>query len=595
MDTARAASRMTTPAPARAGEFAAQSTFHWSSLLGVALAISLLFAGASQAQDVSPAQDVPPAQGVSGGPPQVGTNPDAPNSTPDTMLNAAASAAAEERLQDARAILLAGREAYPHDERFAVELAGISFLEGQYQDARRWLRKAPQAVRSDDYVREFLGTLYLLDGNTEAALTLWNPLGKPLLADDQIGTSLETVIRPGLASSAADFTGGQILLREEALRSSRRVAMLDVCGRAPLVLEATANERFHAQIRCLEKSGAGSTLLGTAIMLSRGLAYQAVHLQSPNIGRNAASLRTMVRWDPRKRRAWAEGAIPIAGRADWRLKTFADARHEHWQMRHSDSGDLNQTFLQTRWETGIAIAAVLGSRSTWENRVSLANRSFTRTTGLSGVVSAEREAERLDGGSSVKYAHRIYADLLRLPLQRVFVDAQADGSMERYMGLSRTVYRGDGNVRLVWYPATRGDDGRTQLRIGAGALRGEAPLTDLYAMGLERDGAVPLRAHIGTRNGHKGSALFGDRFAVANLESQKQVLNAGIVRVALAPFLDAGWTRDPRGLYGARTLQFDAGLQLIAATLAGTEIRLSYGWNLRTGRSAFYCWSEPFP
>ena len=43
----------------------------------------------------------------------------------------------------------------------------------------------------------------------------------------------------------------------------------------------------------------------------------------------------------------------------------------------------------------------------------------------------------------------------------------------------------------------------------AGRTFGQAPLDELFILGLERDNDLPLRAHIGTRDGRKAALRWG--------------------------------------------------------------------------------------
>ncbi|MDZ7638492.1 MAG: tetratricopeptide repeat protein [Bryobacterales bacterium] len=519
--------------------------------------------------------------------------PPLPDATASNTLRQALDAATAGDIGSAKALLESGAQAYPDDPRFAVELAGIAFLEKRHSEAKGLLHRARRMGSTDDYVSEFLGTLYLLEGNTEAALALWNGIGKPLLAEDGLNTGFEGILRLALASDVVRFSAGGVLTRNELLRAERNTELLGVCGSKRTLLEAASDGRYKARLSCVERPSFGENRVASLLMLGRGLGYQTVHLRLPNIDGRAFSWNSMLRWDPRKRRVWTETAMPLAGRAGWRLRLDADARHEHWQLLAPASREVRQAFLYRRAEAGIAVAAVLGPRSTWENRVSFANRSFAREaelTATNGVANS-----RLFEGTSIRYAHSIESDLFRNPMRRVFVTASGEGSFERYLAQGSNVYRGGGAMTIRWLPAASGDDGLTQLRIAAGALRGPSALPELFTIGLERDGGIPLRGHIGTSGGHKGSALYGDRYLSSNLEVQKTLLRLGVVTFALAPFLDVAWVRDPARLYGARRTQFDAGVQWIAATPGGTQIRLSYAWDLRNRRRSFYAYSEPFP
>lgn len=508
-------------------------------------------------------------------------------------LERALSAAHAGDLSTARSVLQAGAQAHPNDPRFPTELAGLAFLETRNAEAKRLLHRARRLGSADPYVSEFLGTLYLLDGNVEAALALWNPIGKPVLVDGPLDTGFEGILRANLASDAVPFSSGGVLTRNELLRAERVTALLGVCGSRRTLLEAAEGDRYRARIQCVERPSFGKNRVASMLMLARGLGYRTVHVHLPNIQNRAWSWNSMLRWDARKRRLWMETAMPLSGRAGWRWRADADARHEYWQVLLPDTRAVDRAFLYRRAEAGIALSAVLGPRSTWENRLSIANRSFANATAFRPATGVEPPL--LPGGASIRYAHSLDSDLYRNPLRRITATANANGSFERYLAAGSNVYRAEGALTLAWLPASSGDDGRTALRVAAGALRGRPAIPELFSIGMERDGGIPLRGHIGTSHGHKGSALYGDRYLAANLEVSKTLLRLGVVTVSVAPFLDVAWVRDDDRRHGARRTQFDAGLQWIAATPGGTEIRLSYAWDLRNHRRSFYAYSEPYP
>lgn len=526
-----------------------------------------------------------------------GQNPGAEATDADGILQQAVEAARGGDVRAAEELLTRGARAFPRDPRFPTELAGIAFLGQRHAEARRHLHRARRLGSTDPYVAEFLGTLYLLEGNVEAALRLWGPMGRPVLVEDQISTGLEGILRPELAGGAAAFRANTALTQREFLLTERMVSALGVCGTHMLELEAEGEERYRARVRCVERPAFGENRMATLLMLGRGLAYQSVHLRFPNLRQGAWNIDALFRWDARKRRFWTETSLPLAGTARWRLHIDLDGRDEQWQMLSPDSRAVQQAFAHRRVEAGVAVSAVLGPRATWKNGLWVANRSFRNERALEPNAFA---TSRLLAGSSVRYGHRLDADLYRNPLRRVFVRTTAEASLERYFGANENVGRAMGSVAFEWFPKARGSDYRTELRVTGGALRGRPAVTEYFSAGLERDtlhppGSALLRAHTGTSDGRKGSMLYGDRLVAANLETRKEVLRLGILTVAAAPFLDVAWVRDPAGIYGGRQVRFDAGLQGIAMLPGGTELRVSYAWDLRNGRRALYAWSQPFP
>src|SRR5919201_479698 len=83
------------------------------------------------------------------------------------------------RLEDAGAALLSGQQLAPADKRFPSELAGVEFKQKHYSQAAKWLHRTLALDPADEYANDFLGTVYFLNDNLEAALKYWNRVGRP--------------------------------------------------------------------------------------------------------------------------------------------------------------------------------------------------------------------------------------------------------------------------------------------------------------------------------------------------------------------------------------------------------------------------------
>jgi cytochrome c-type biogenesis protein CcmH/NrfG len=74
------------------------------------------------------------------------------------------------RWNDAQRAFLNGARISPSDKRFPQELAGVAFKQKHYAEASRFLQRALKLDPTDSYTVDFLGTVYFLEGNLEAAL-----------------------------------------------------------------------------------------------------------------------------------------------------------------------------------------------------------------------------------------------------------------------------------------------------------------------------------------------------------------------------------------------------------------------------------------
>src|SRR5689334_21186767 len=101
-------------------------------------------------------------------------------------------------------------------------------------------------------------------------------------------------------------------------------------------------------------------------------------------------------------------------------------------------------------------------------------------------------------------------------------------------------------------------------------------------LGLERDNDLWLRAHIGTRDGRKGSAPLGRDHVLGNWEIDKNLYHHGFFSLKLSPFLDVARSTDSSPGLGSGKWLYDTGAQAKFRVL-GVGIVLIYGKDLRSG------------
>jgi hypothetical protein len=191
-------------------------------------------------------------------------------------------------------------------------------------------------------------------------------------------------------------------------------------------------------------------------------------------------------------------------------------------------------------------------------------------------------------GYQLKQLAELGATLWRMPERRFTVDAKASSQAARLWSQpAESSEKLQGSLGWHWFPRAEGDDYEMQQRFRAGKTFGTVPFDELFMLGLERDNNLPMRAHIGTHNGRKGSAPLGRDYFLANWEADKNLYGNGIVMVKMGPFLDSGRITDPLSTLGSHEWLWDAGAQ-IKLRVFGTGVVFSYGKDLRSGNNAFY-------
>ncbi|HET9320797.1 MAG TPA: hypothetical protein VFO27_13515, partial [Bryobacteraceae bacterium] len=139
-----------------------------------------------------------------------------------------------------------------------------------------------------------------------------------------------------------------------------------------------------------------------------------------------------------------------------------------------------------------------------------------------------------------------------------------------------------------WFPEAEGDRYQLSTSLRTGTASGSVPFDELFMLGLERDNDLPLRAHIGTEDGRKGSAPLGRTYFLWNAELDRKIYDAGFVKIKLGPFLDSGRITDSSGVFGSQRWLWDTGVQLKVSVFSTVTVALSYGKDLTSGRNAFY-------
>ncbi|MGA9799480.1 MAG: tetratricopeptide repeat protein [Terriglobales bacterium] len=487
------------------------------------------------------------------------------------------------RWDDAQQAFAAGARLQPRDKRFLLELAGVAFRKKQYSIAVHYLRQALRLDPSDSYGNDFLGTVYFLQGNTEAALKYWNRAGKPQIAE--VRSQPVPEIKAALLDRTLAFSPAGTLLLPEWLTTNVRVRGLEIFPRYQFDLQARRDGKFDVLFRNRERDGWGQGKLEKLFLLLRGLPFQSVTPEFYNLRDQAINVVSMYRWDAQKRRITAQLSSPFHANPKYRYRLMADLRGENWDIRKSFQGPapLLGSFNLRREAIAADFAAMESGRWRWSAGAELSHRDFRSVipgTALTPTLLAK--------GYQLKQITQVDDSLWRVPERRLTLDGGASSQAGRLWSQpSQSFEKLQGSLRLHWLPQSQGDDYEFQQQIRAGKTFGDVPFDELFILGLERDNDLEMRAHIGTRDGKKGSAPLGRNYFLSNSEADKNVYRNGIFTVKLGPFLDTGKITDSSNALGSQKWLWDLGAQA-KLRIFGVGIAFSYGKDLRSGNNAFY-------
>ena len=206
-----------------------------------------------------------------------------------------------ESFPEAHNALAAGARMAPRDKRFPIELAGVAFKQNRFSEAVRDLQRALRLDPKDNYALDFLGTIYFLEGNLEAALKYWKRIGKPKIASVRNEPHLR--VRPALLDHAFAFAPTGVLTLDQLLASQERLRLLEIFTGYRIEADARGDGNFDVVFRAQELNGFGNTRLETLVRMFSSILFEEITPEYYNIHGSAANIRTFFRFDTDKRRA----------------------------------------------------------------------------------------------------------------------------------------------------------------------------------------------------------------------------------------------------------------------------------------------------
>ena len=487
------------------------------------------------------------------------------------------------RWDEARNAFEAGRHRQPRDKRFPIELAGVEFKQNHYAQAAGWLHIALRIDPTDAYANDFLGTIYFLQDNIEAALKYWNRSGKPEIY--RVSTEPEPRLKPALLDRAFAFSPASILHEQDLPITEARLNGLQMFSSHVLALKAREDGQFDVVLRAHERNGWGDTKWQGLASSLRGVFYQTIYPEFFNLNHSAINLESQIRWDAQKRRALVSLSGPYRQNPKWRYQLSADFRNENWDVRDSALGStpfLAALNLRKQAAT-VGITCFPGGRWSWSNEVEFSHRDYRDVSNGSALG-----ADLLLQGYQAKNISRISYGLLRVPEHRFEINTSASSQAGRiWSNPAYSFAKLQGSVEAHWFPQSSGEDYEMREQVRVGTTFGSTPFDELFMLSLERDNDLWLRGHVGTHDGRKGYAPLGRDYFLSNWETDKKVYSNGLVTLKLGPFLDVGRITGPSPDLGSQKWLYDTGVQT-KVRLLGVNIAFIYGKDLRSGNNLFY-------
>jgi hypothetical protein len=516
---------------------------------------------------------------------QTQTTPQTQANTPaDALLHRGLALAQSGDLNAADTVLRTGMRLYPRDARFWEEHAGIAYQQKHFSTAQHALRHALALNPQDDYANNFLGSLYFLQDNLEAALFYWNRVGKPVL--DNLAFAPQLHLHPLLLDRAFNFAPRSVWSLQQYRTTEAQLDALNLFPSRFYELLPQPDGSYGLVVHASQRPSWRQSKLGNLTAFLRSLPYQAVDPEFYNLNGKGLNWRSYVRWDDEKRMLTSTLALPTPVGPQERLRLYFDGRNENWLISNTltPAAPALASLNVERAVAGLELRLLQG----WRWQESLAAEYSTRNfRSLSGIPAAANPFFTSTSGISVRLGAQ--AALLRIPQNRFTLTSSATAEVERFFTapLGRAAST-QASLLAHWLPQARGEDYETTEQVRAGGTFGTVPFDDLSMLGFDRDNPLWMRGHFGLVHGKKGNAPLGRNYILSNTEVDKLLYHAPWARVQIGPFLDTGNIWDGSAYFGARGWMTDSGVQATLGAPGGFRFFAGYGRDLRSGGNVFY-------
>jgi hypothetical protein len=486
------------------------------------------------------------------------------------------------RFNRADAVLRDGLRLRPRDPRFMAELGGTAFKQLNYAKAQFWLERAVRLSPQDKYDLEFLGTIFYLEGNLDAALKFWNRMGKPRL--ENVKLDPRPAIQPGLLDRAFLFSPASTLELPALQTTEANLDQLDIFSSYRPDLQARAQGNFDLVLHNSERDGCGVNKWDCLLNILGESPAQTLNFDYFNIANRAINVRSAFRWDSEKRRVTAQIETPVANQTKWRFGLGADLRNENWGVLTAFSGpatllgalNLKKEAFKARF------ADVMSGRWQWSTETEISDRQFHNVFAGTALTPS-----LLSDGFQLKQSFFVKSLLLDRPERRFTIDSNASlGVAGLWSNGGRDYAKLRGMLRLHWFPEHAGDKYELQHQFRAGKTFGDPPFDELFMLGVLGDTDLHMKAHVATRDGKKGSGPLGRNYFVSNWDFTRNFSPLSLATIKVGPWVDTGKITDPVATLGSHEWLWDAGVEA-KVYVFGLGVVFSYGRDLRAGRGAF--------
>jgi hypothetical protein len=451
-----------------------------------------------------------------------------------------------------------------------IELASQSYRSGDREQAKLYLGKLLKGNPTDHYANHFLGAIFLMEGNLEAALKYWNRIGEPRI--EQIRMHPAPSVDPVLMDRVFAMAPASRLLLKDYLETESRLDRMGIFKRYQFQLRPRSESpTFDLVLRPQASKGILQSKLKIAALVARGFLTNTVAPKFLNIDGTAINSTSFLSWDKHRSRISSSVSLPVSRDPNSRLRMFTDHKFETWSL--GSDVELRKS------ELGIEADKVWNDRMTSISGAKASNRKY------SGLPS---DSPDLTDGWVIEAFGQINISLMRVPEKRLILASTASAEMGKFVSTdpANSYVQFASSLNFAWFPHALDEDLATSASLQFGQSLGDTPFDEFFNLSADEGIDLRLRAHRSRRDKY-GENPFGTRFVLMNFDISKTLVKTGKVQWKMSPFADAAHINRTEFWPGPQWFM-DVGVESGFQILKSLELTVTYGKDLRTGRNVVY-------